>query len=109
MRIYKDLELVEHLGSGLNRILKAYSKESFVVKENFMRNVFYSNVDKIQQDGGVNELFYFIQNNPNLRTKEISNALNTPLRTIERYIKQLKDEKKIEFKGSPKTGGYIVA
>jgi len=60
MRIYKDLELVEHLGSGLNRILKAYSKESFVVKENFMRNVFYSNVNKI------------------------------------------------EFKGSPKTGGYIV-
>ena len=59
-----------------------------------MRNVFYSNIDKIQQDGGVNELFYFIQNNPNLRTKEISNALNIPLRTIERYIKQLKDEKK---------------
>jgi ATP-dependent DNA helicase RecG len=27
-------------------------------------------------------------------------------RTIERWIKQLKNENKIEFKGAPKTGGY---
>jgi len=31
-----NVELVEHLGSGLNRILKAYDRESFVLKENFM-------------------------------------------------------------------------
>jgi len=29
----KDLKLVEHLGSGLNRILTAYSKESFEVRD----------------------------------------------------------------------------
>ena len=111
MRIYKDLELVEHLGSGLNRILKAYGKDSFVVKENFMRNVFYTNKKAIKQDGGVNggvnELLSFIETNPNLRAREISQNLGTPLRTIERQIKQLKDEQKIEFQGSPKTGGYI--
>ena len=27
---------------------------------------------------------------------------------IERYLKQLKDENKIEFQGSLKTGGYII-
>jgi len=42
MRIYKDLELVEHLGSGLGRILKAYGKDSFVASQNFMKNIFYS-------------------------------------------------------------------
>ncbi|MDQ1243690.1 MAG: hypothetical protein QG565_30 [Campylobacterota bacterium] len=42
MRIYKDLELVEHLGSGLGRILEFYGKDSFVVSQNFMKNVFYS-------------------------------------------------------------------
>ena len=42
MRIYKDLELVEHLGSGLGRILRVYGKESFIVSQNFMKNVFYS-------------------------------------------------------------------
>lgn len=40
MRIYKDLELVEHLGSGVPRILETYSKECFVFTENFIRMVF---------------------------------------------------------------------
>lgn len=48
MRIYKDIELVEHLGSGLARILASYDKDSFVVRENFMKNVFVSNIDKIE-------------------------------------------------------------
>ena len=29
-------------------------------------------------------------------------------RTIERWIKQLKNEDKIEFRGAPKTGGYFL-
>jgi ATP-dependent DNA helicase RecG len=29
-------------------------------------------------------------------------------RTIERWIKQLKDEKRIEYRGSKKTGGYFI-
>lgn len=37
MRIFKDLELVEHLGSGIPRILKAYSKDCFQFSENFLR------------------------------------------------------------------------
>lgn len=37
MRIFKDLELVEHLGSGIPRILEAYPKECFKFTENFLR------------------------------------------------------------------------
>lgn len=40
MRIYKDLELVEHLGSGVPRILETYPKKCFVFTENFIRMVF---------------------------------------------------------------------
>jgi len=29
-------------------------------------------------------------------------------RTIERWIKQLKDENKVEFRGSSKMGGYWI-
>ena len=29
-------------------------------------------------------------------------------KTVERWIKQLKEEGKIEFRGSPKKGGYLV-
>lgn len=41
MRVFKDLELVEHLGSGLGRILAKYGQESFNISSYFMRNIFY--------------------------------------------------------------------
>lgn len=41
MRVFKDLELVEHLGSGMERILSAYGKDSFMIDNNFMKNIFY--------------------------------------------------------------------
>jgi len=40
MRIFKDLELVEHLGSGMHRILKAYDKSIFKLSDNFLEIVF---------------------------------------------------------------------
>ena len=42
MRIYKDLEMVEHLGSGIPRILQAYTKDSFKITANFLRMTFMS-------------------------------------------------------------------
>ena len=49
MRVFKDLKLVEQLGSGLDRILSFYEKDSFIIKENFMKNVFISSI-KAQDD-----------------------------------------------------------
>jgi predicted HTH transcriptional regulator len=40
MRIFRDLELVEHLGSGVPRILRSYGKECFKFTENFLRMTF---------------------------------------------------------------------
>ena len=118
MRIYKDLELVEHLGSGLNRILEAYDKDSFFIKQNYMKNIFYKNETPLDGvvsggvngvvSGGVRELLEFIQTNPGLRANELSKHIDTPLRTVQRWLKQLKDENKIEFQGAPKTGGYVL-
>ena len=42
MRIYKDLEMVEHLGSGIPRILQSYSKDNFKFTANFVRMSFES-------------------------------------------------------------------
>ena len=42
MRIFKDLDLVEQLGSGIPRILKSYSKACFHFSDNFLRMVFPS-------------------------------------------------------------------
>lgn len=40
MRIYKDLGMVEQLGSGVPRILQAYNKNCFKFSENFLRLTF---------------------------------------------------------------------
>ena len=40
MRIFKDLDMVEHLGSGLPRITEFYGSESFRFTENFLRITF---------------------------------------------------------------------
>ncbi|OGV45165.1 MAG: cell filamentation protein Fic [Lentisphaerae bacterium GWF2_44_16] len=56
--------------------------------------------------GGVNEVLAFIKNTPGCRANGIASALDIPLRSIQRYLGQLKDENKIEFRGAPRNGGY---
>ena len=58
---------------------------------------------------GINELYKFIEKNQPVRIsyiKEYFNQVST--RTLERWIKKLKDEDKIEYIGSKKTGGYYI-
>lgn len=40
MRIFRDLGLVEQLGSGVPRILDYYTKDCFTFSDNFLRMVF---------------------------------------------------------------------
>ncbi len=57
---------------------------------------------------GVKSLYLLIKNNPYKKTPFFAKELETSVKNIERWIKLLKDEQKIEFKGAPKTGGYIL-
>lgn len=40
MRVLRDLEIVEHLGSGVPRILKAYGPQVFEIRESYLRVTF---------------------------------------------------------------------
>ena len=57
---------------------------------------------------GVKLLVDYIRNNPGQRVPAISQAINISPKTLERWLKQLKGEGKIIFKGSAKTGGYHI-
>ena len=57
-------------------------------------------------NGGVNALLEFIQKTPGLRKPQISKIMGIPVRTLEKQLKKLKDRGDIEFRGSPRTGGY---
>jgi len=43
---------------------------------------------------------------PDLKTADLARVTDTPRRTIERWLQQLKAAGQIEFRGAPKTGGY---
>ncbi len=58
--------------------------------------------------GGVNEVLTYIQRNPGYRANAIANALKISLRSVERYLSELKNNDKIEFRGAPRNGGYFL-
>ncbi|HOC61108.1 MAG TPA: putative DNA binding domain-containing protein [Smithellaceae bacterium] len=127
MRVFRDMELVEYLGSGIPRILRKYDASVFHLSDNFTRIVFPyetgypesleispSVTPRVTPDEGVSEgvsegvrkVFVFIRNNPLCRVPRIAKGTGIPVKTVERYIRKLKAEGKIEFTGAPKTGGY---
>ena len=55
----------------------------------------------------INRLVNYIRSSPGRNVKQITTALNLPQRTIERRIKKLREQGKIVFTGSRKTGGYF--
>ena len=56
----------------------------------------------------VKSLLEYIHKNPGQRVPSMSQSLEMAPKTLERWLKQLKDKGKIKFDGSAKTGGYYV-
>lgn len=122
---------VEKWGSGLKRIYEEclanrVSVEFWMLKTGFTV-VFYRQEDDesfsvsgedvieyLNEDvseyvnGGVQRLYDHIKANPGHRAGNIAEALDVPFKTIQRWIKMLKDDNKIDFVGSSKTGGYYL-
>jgi predicted HTH transcriptional regulator len=109
MRIYKDLDMVEQLGSGMNRILSFYKKDIFIFDEDFLKMVFISNYDEIEgsqiggqmgsQIGGQivltsrqQEIFNLIKENKNITQKELESYLKINRSAILKHINNLKEK-----------------
>jgi ATP-dependent DNA helicase RecG len=113
---------IEKYGSGFIRIrkeLEDYPGIDFTAEElggGFLVTFMYrggvnEGVNEGVSEGvieGVNRLFQCILNNPGRRIPDLANLLNTSPKTIERWIKKLRDEKNIVFRGASKTGGYHI-
>ena len=115
MRVFKDMHLVEQLGSGMIRILKKYDRSIFTITPNFIKVSFPFLI--IRQDGGLNgglngglkSLLDVIRSNPGIKSNDASELLdNRPVSTIEKQIRELTGKGLIERRGSKKSGGYYV-
>ena len=122
MRVFKDLDMVEYLGSGMPRILKAYSKDAYIFSSRFIRTVFL--IDQValtmEREGygkksesrlgeklGENERTVFLLLAQNRKTSIASIAAVTDLSTtgVEKIIYRLKDKGLLKRIG-PAKGGY---
>lgn len=119
MRVFKDIGLVEQLGSGMSRILKVYPKDIFEISDHFIKVIFpITNVygKHITNNGDINgninddaeKVLKLLCQKPDLTAKEMEVVLGFSTRKISRIIKELKSKGKIRRIGSNKTGYWKV-
>lgn len=108
MRIYKDLDMVEQLGSGMNRILKYYDKKCFTFYDDFLKMVFISNFDEIVDPttsgsigGSIDNIYLterqkdilsLIKQNPKISYRKIAASLDIADSAIKKHLNNLKEK-----------------
>jgi len=118
MRVFKDLELVEQLGTGIIRILKSYDENVYEFTPNFIRvNFKYNNYNNLleniyNEQFKLNEtqikILSLINENNEITQNEIVDKLGISRTTLTNNLKLLKDNGYIDRVGSNKTGSWVV-
>ena len=123
MRVFKDLGLVEQLGSGMSRILKVYNKNIFKISEHFIKvefpfsvplNLLSTNNGDINDDingninGDINRVLLLLEKQPSITAKQMAGVLQISPRKVSRIIKELKEKEIIVRIGSNKTGYWKI-
>lgn len=134
MRIFKDIRLVEQLGSGIPRILNFYSKDCFQFTDHFIRMKFKSLLKSEVTtphvtphvtphdglvDGLVNglvdglvenqkKMIRLIKNKPTITIQELSQSIGISATAIDKNLMKLKEKKIIRRVGNNKNGGWVI-
>lgn len=115
MRVFKDVGLVEQLGSGMSRILNVYDKTIFEISEHFIKVIFpFSSLDKEKRNingeinGEINTVLTLLRMQSNITAKKISEQTGFSTRKINRIIKELRETGVIIRVGSNKKGYWKI-
>ena len=116
MRVFRDMELVEQIGSGMSRILKAYDRSIFELTPNFtivtfpFAQGFIMSNDKII--GKINEKIKttidVVKENPTATIPKLAQMTGKSQSTISRELKEYKTAGLIYREGSRKSGRWVV-
>lgn len=127
MRIFRDLDFVEQLGTGIQRVLKTYKENIFEFFPNHIRvtipfnnnefmikekNMSYTSIKKNDSFEELsvlqNSMLKLIMDNPTITQDELARLLDVHKRTIIRNFKILVENKYIERIGVNKKGYWKV-
>ena len=111
--IFKEAGIIEKYGSGIKRVRQAMQEAGarepiFEIVGNCFKVTLFPIYEGVSEgvSEGVKSLYKLIKQNAGKRAPFFARKKGTSVKNIERWLKQLKDEGKIEFRGAPKTGGY---
>ena len=110
--IFSRARFVERKGRGIALILEKEPDTHFEQIGEIFITTIKRKIKLIPQvdgglTGGLKNVFELIKTNPGQNTKSISVEISKPEKTIEKWLKRLRDMKLIEFKGSKRNGGYF--
>ena len=121
MRIFRDLNFVEQLGTGIQRVLKTYDKNIFEFFPNHIRVTVPYNKNEFKENETLtldmidlklnklqNSILKLIIAKPNITQEELARLLDVNRRTIIRNFKTLIDEKYVERVGPNKNGYWKI-
>ncbi len=94
MRIYRDVELVESLGSGIPRILRAYGEDCFKFKDNFIRITLPISV----QDGTQSAPSEQVDVQVSVQVKMLINSISSKELSVDEILAVYKLRYKQEYK-----------
>ena len=124
MRVFRDMEMVEALGSGMMRILRTYGRENFTFGDNYIRlSIPYYTDATVNANIGVAEnvavglterqilivdmIHKGVSENVAVNTKYLSESLKVSRKTIQRDLSVLQDRGLIKWVGPDKGGHWI--
>ncbi len=120
MRIFRDLNFVEQLGTGIQRVLKTYNKDIFEFFPNHIRVTVPFNKNKFKDNEKLNlvsssdlnnlqkSILKLLSDKPSITQDELARLLDVNKRTIIRNFKGLIENNYIERVGANKNGYWKV-
>ena len=114
MRVFRDLDLVEQLGSGMTRILKAYDKSIFKITNNYIQVSFpiceitNKDIREATEQDTKNAIADVMFDNPRITVNSLASYFCMSKSTMSRNIKKMQEEGKIERIGSNRNGKWKV-
>lgn len=126
MRVFKDLGLVEQLGSGMSRILQSYDRDIFEISEHFIKVIFPFSLSTNDNaaigdnngdiSGDINgdnrsdrdKVLMLLEEKPGITAKEMSEQTGLSTRKISRIIRELRESEVIIRMGSSRKGYWEI-
>lgn len=124
IRVFKDVDLIENISSGILRILKAYDKNCFIFMDNFLRvsfkyrkNPFKYEKETTQETTQENfarlnetqiNIIKLIRSNPTITQKEIAKELTMTRDGVKYNMNVLKEMSIITREGATKKGKWKI-